>query len=88
MKSTWQLREIALTLVILLVVQATSYGQNWARFRGADGLGISNLKGIPTTWSVGDYAWNIELPGVGHAAPIIWGKNLFITTAVGTPECV
>ena len=56
--------------------------ESWTRFRGANGNGISDQKGIPTTWSPGDYAWNIELPGVGHASPIVWKDKLFVTSAI------
>ena len=55
--------------------------ENWSRFRGDNGEGVSSQKGIPTSWSDGNYKWNIELPGVGHAAPIVWGDNLFVTAA-------
>ena len=56
--------------------------ESWTRFRGANGDGISVQKGNPTTWSPGDYAWNIELPGVGHASPIVWKDKLFVTSAL------
>jgi outer membrane protein assembly factor BamB len=56
--------------------------ESWTRFRGVNGDGISVQKGIPTTWSPGDYAWNIELPGVGHASPIVWKDKLFVTSAI------
>jgi len=56
--------------------------ESWSRFRGVNGNGISDQKGIPTTWSPGDYAWNIELPGVGHASPIVWKDKLFVTSAI------
>ena len=68
----------ALTILLLSPLAA----ENWPRFRGADGTGVSEEKGIPATWSEGNYAWNIDLPGVGHAAPIIWGTDLFITSAL------
>lgn len=55
--------------------------ENWSRFRGDDGTGVSSQKGLPAQWSDGNYAWNVELPGEGHAAPIIWGKTLFTTSA-------
>jgi outer membrane protein assembly factor BamB len=55
---------------------------DWTRFRGDDGTGISDLKGLPTSWSESDYDWRIELPGVGHAAPIVFGERLFVTSAV------
>jgi len=61
---------------------SSANAENWPRFRGTGGSGISAQQGIPTTWSPGDYAWNIELPGVGHASPIVWGDKLFITSAV------
>ena len=59
-----------------------SAAQNWTRFRGKNGAGISEQKGIPVTWSPGDYAWNVALPGVGHSSPVIWNDKLFLTSAV------
>lgn len=55
--------------------------ENWTRFRGPNGSGVSTQQGIPATWSPGDYAWNVELPGVGHAAPIVWDHFAFVTSA-------
>lgn len=70
-----------LLATILFIVSSAAGADHWPRFRGENGSGISDVKGIPTTWSPGDFAWNIEVPGVGHAAPIIWGDTLFITSA-------
>ena len=55
--------------------------QNWPRFRGENGSGLSDLPGIPSAWTDDEYAWKIELPQVGHSSPIVWGKTLFITSA-------
>ena len=71
------------TFLILFPV-LTAQAENWTRFRGDNGSGISTQKGIPETWSPADYDWNIELPGVGHAPPAIWGDKLFVTSALGT----
>ena len=60
----------------------TGLAENWIRFRGPNGSGISTAKGIPTDWSEDDYLWNIELPGVGHSSPIVWGETLFVTSAL------
>ena len=68
--------------LVFILSSGSSEAQNWTRFRGENGTGISAQKGVPTSWSQGDYAWNIELPGVGHAAPIIWEDKLFICSAV------
>lgn len=54
--------------------------ENWARFRGPNGEGKSQLTGVPTQWSTNDYEWKVDLPGKGHSSPIIWGQRLFLTT--------
>jgi outer membrane protein assembly factor BamB len=56
--------------------------EDWARFRGANGTGLSNQTGFPTTWDASRFEWNIELPGIGHSSPIVWGNALFVTSAV------
>ncbi len=69
-------------IMMFTIPAQSAQAENWGRFRGENGTGVSPLKGLPTTWSPGDYAWNIELPGVGHSAPVIWGDHLFVTSAV------
>lgn len=71
----------ALALGLLSVFSAAGLADNWPQFRGPDGTGISTQKGIPVTWSQGDYAWDIAIPGVGHAAPVIWDEHVFVTSA-------
>jgi outer membrane protein assembly factor BamB len=71
----------ALCLVGLIAISSPAFAQNWTRFRGPDGAGISDLKGVPSAWTINDYAWSIDLPGTGHSSPIIWGKKLFVTSA-------
>ncbi len=56
--------------------------ENWTRFRGDNGNGTSGQKGIPATWSPGDYDWDVELPGEGHSSPVIYGERLFVTSAL------
>lgn len=53
----------------------------WTRFRGPNGTGISKAKGIPTRFTRDDYNWKVELPGVGHAQPVIWESKIFVTAA-------
>lgn len=55
---------------------------DWTQFRGDDGAGKSSLKGLPVTWSPGDYTWSVDLPGVGHSSPVIIGDRLFVTSAI------
>ena len=56
--------------------------QEWTRFRGPNGTGISAAKNVPVTWTEADYRWRIDLPGIGHSQPVIWGDKLFVTTAL------
>jgi outer membrane protein assembly factor BamB len=55
-------------------------GQEWVRFRGPNGSGISAEKSIPTHLSDAHVSWKVELPGVGHSSPVLWGEKVFITT--------
>lgn len=73
---------MAIVCVVLAGAAVTSMAaDNWTRFRGENGTGLSNLKGVPVTWTDSDYAWTVEFENVGHSAPIIWEKSLFVTTS-------
>ncbi|MBD3674826.1 MAG: PQQ-binding-like beta-propeller repeat protein [Planctomycetaceae bacterium] len=73
--------------MLILTGTSTAFPQeNWTRFRGPNGTGISHLKGVPTEFSETDFAWNLELPGKGHGSPIIWEDQLFVTSATETGE--
>jgi len=53
--------------------------QEWTRFRGPNGSGISEVKTIPTKISDADLNWKSELPGSGFSSPVLWGEKLFVT---------
>ena len=71
------------TLAILLTLGlgAIAVADHWPRFRGPNGAGVSDAKGIPTSWTESEYAWNVELPGIGHSSPVVWGDKLFVLSA-------
>jgi outer membrane protein assembly factor BamB len=75
-KRAWQVLLAALTFLCA----SSSHGQEWTRFRGPNGQGISEAKTIPAKWTEKDYNWKIELPGGGHSSPVLWGDKLFITS--------
>jgi len=54
--------------------------QEWTRFRGPNGTGVSHAKTIPTKITDADINWKIELPGTGHASPVLWGGKIFLTS--------
>ncbi len=70
-----------LPAVLWLNSSANITAQEWTRFRGPNGAGISETTSIPVSWTPKDYNWKIELPGIGHASPVLWGEKLFIFSA-------
>jgi len=59
------------------------YEKNWPQWRGPYANGISPNGNPPIEWSEGkNIKWKIEIPGRGHATPVIWGDQIFISTAV------
>jgi len=64
-----------------LVAVLPGEAQEWTRFRGPNGSGISEAKTIPTKWSDADFNWKIPLPGAGHSSPVLWGDKVFVTSA-------
>ena len=67
-------------LTLLLSLTDHSLAQEWTRFRGPNGSGISYAKTIPTKISSADINWKIELPGSGHSSPVLWGDRIFLTS--------
>jgi outer membrane protein assembly factor BamB len=58
---------------------------NWAQWRGPDSQGVSLEKNLPIEWSdTKNVLWKTAIPGQGFSQPIIWGKKVFLTTAVET----
>jgi len=57
---------------------------DWTQFRGPGGLGSSDEKGLPVTWSsTKNIAWKTKLPGPGTSSPITLGESVFLTCYSG-----
>jgi outer membrane protein assembly factor BamB len=70
-----------LSLATLVCLVSSAHAQEWTRFRGPNGTGISLAKSVPTQWTESDYNWRVELPGIGHSSPVVWGDKVFVTSA-------
>lgn len=66
---------------IFAALASPAGAQEWTRFRGPNGTGVSDATTVPVKWSEKDYNWRAELPGVGHSSPVIWGDRIFLTSA-------
>jgi outer membrane protein assembly factor BamB len=71
----------SIAAAILLCLALPGQAQEWTRFRGPNGTGVSDATTVPATWSEKDYNWKAELPGIGHSSPVIWGDRIFLTSA-------
>lgn len=69
-----------LSIALLGVCALCCSAQEWTRFRGPNGAGISHAKTIPTKITDADINWKIELPGTGHSSPVLWGERMFLTS--------
>jgi len=57
-------------------------GENWPEFRGPTADGHSDSIGLPTTWSeTENIAWKTPISGKGWSSPVVWGKQIWVTTA-------
>ena len=73
---------ISLTALFTLNINASARS-NWPQWRGPAGQGISTEKNLPTTWTATkNIKWKTPIEGLGHSSPIVWGKKIFLTTAL------
>jgi outer membrane protein assembly factor BamB len=63
--------------------EAASLAANdWPWWRGPTYDGKSPDRVVPTTWSqTENVAWQVAVPGRGHASPIVCGDRVFLATA-------
>ncbi|MFC1838226.1 PQQ-binding-like beta-propeller repeat protein [Thermodesulfobacteriota bacterium] len=58
--------------------------QNWSRFRGFEGSGITPLTDIPTEWdgtSGEGILWKTSIPLTGYNSPVVWKDRVFLSGA-------
>ena len=72
---------MAVCLVLSSLFALAASGQEWSRFRGPNGTGLSQARPLPASWSEADYNWRVALPGGGHSSPVLWGEKIFLMSA-------
>jgi hypothetical protein len=58
---------------------------NWPQYRGPQASGVDASKPVPIRWNVEtgeNILWQTPIPGLGHAAPIVWDDRVYVATAV------
>ncbi len=75
-------------LSVLVVVHAKADEQtsgNWPQFRGPNASGVAEGATLATKWDVTKnegILWKTATPGLGFSSPVVWGDQIFLTTAV------
>ncbi|MHC4073870.1 MAG: hypothetical protein ACYTGS_17870, partial [Planctomycetota bacterium] len=76
---TIKAQRCSLSLLLCIFSACAAQAQQWTRFRGPNGQGISQAKTIPVKWTEQDYNWKVKLPAGGHGSPVIWKDKVFVT---------
>lgn len=75
---------VPLVCAAATLMPAGLYAENWPQWRGARGDGISHETGLPQSWSkTENVAWRLPLPGPAGATPVVWEKQIFLTSVDG-----
>jgi outer membrane protein assembly factor BamB len=60
---------------------------SWPSFRGRLASGIADGQILPDRWDVTtgeNILWRVQVPGLAHSSPVVWGDRLFVTTAISS----
>jgi len=96
--STWVPADQARTLPprLILLTPAARLSSNtapkksegsWPSFRGPEASGIAEKQNLPDRWdakSGENILWRTAIPGLAHSSPIVWGNQIFVTSAVSS----
>jgi len=62
---------------------------DWPSFRGRHAAGVAEGQRLPDSWDAEadtGLRFKVEIPGLAHSSPVIWGDRLFVTTAVSSHD--
>ncbi len=75
----------SISTLLFLFAALSAHAQNWPAFRGGSATGVADAAKLPTQWNAEkgtNILWKQEIPGYGHASPVVWGDRIFVLTAV------
>jgi outer membrane protein assembly factor BamB len=84
-RSSLVLLSCAASIVGGRLAASAADAENWPGWRGPRGDGTSLETNVPTRWDGAtneNVAWKVEVPGKGHASPIVWGDRIFLVTCI------
>ena len=73
---------VTLLFVLLVAWRSGAQEVNWPEFRGPRGDGTSTATNLPLRWSEQqNVKWKTPIRGRGWSSPVIWDKQVWLTTA-------
>ncbi len=80
-------RATSLWLCAILLAAPAAFGGDWPQFRGPSASGIGDGAKPPVRWDAAkgtNVLWSAELPGLSVSSPVVWGDQVFVTTAISS----
>jgi outer membrane protein assembly factor BamB len=72
-----------LVLSTVFLSQTVALAQNWPQFRGPDGQGHAEARGVPLQWSeTQNVRWKVPVEGLGWSSPVLSNGLVWLTTSV------
>jgi outer membrane protein assembly factor BamB len=65
----------------------TNRNGSWPSFRGPQASGIAERQNLPDVWNAKtgeNILWRTPIPGLAHSSPVVWGNQIFVTSALST----
>jgi outer membrane protein assembly factor BamB len=76
---------LAVFSLVVIFAAPSARGENWPCWRGPRGDGSSDESHVPVTWdgTKGEnIVWKVEVPGTGHASPVVWEDRIFVASCL------
>jgi len=59
--------------------------RHWPGLRGEAAAGQGGTRRFPHAWDATGWAWSVDLPGTGHASPVVWQGQVYTASALVDP---
>ena len=77
------LRAFVPSWCVLILIGTAHASDTWPQFRGPTADGHSDSTGLPVKWSeTENVKWKTEIPGEGWSSPVVYGDQIWMTTAL------
>jgi outer membrane protein assembly factor BamB len=74
-----------LALALLPVLDPAA--AHWPQFRGLHAAGVADGANLPESWDGAGgkgVLWKTRIAGLAHSSPVVWGDQVFVTTAISS----